>query len=399
MKAESPAGATQWIPADGAASTLVPDAFDPTKRHAPIMFTTDLALKFDPAYSKIAKRFQQNPEDFERAFARAWFKLTHRDMGPRARYLGAQVPAEELLWQDPVPAVDYELIDAGDMAKLKSELLDSGLSIPELVRTAWASASSFRGTDMRGGANGARIRLAPQKDWQVNNPDELAKVLQRLEKIQKNFNRAQSGGKQVSLADLIVLGGAAAIEQAAKNAGQDVQVPFAPGRTDASQAQTDVSSFAVLEPTADAFRNYFATDNRRSPPEMLVDRAKLLTLSVPEMTVLIGGMRVLDANTGQSSEGVLTSQPGTLNNAFFVNLLDMSTKWSKSAASAGVYDGRDRESGKLKWQASSADLIFGSNSELRAVAEVYAADDGQEMFVLDFVDAWTKVMRLDRFDL
>jgi catalase-peroxidase len=399
VKAESPAGATQWIPADGAASTLVPDAFDPTKRHAPIMFTTDLALKFDPAYSKIAKRFQQNPEDFERAFARAWFKLTHRDMGPRARYLGAQVPAEELLWQDPVPAVDYELIDAGDMAKLKSELLDSGLSIPELVRTAWASASSFRGTDMRGGANGARIRLAPQKDWQVNNPDELAKVLQRLEKIQKNFNRAQSGGKQVSLADLIVLGGAAAIEQAAKNAGQDVQVPFAPGRTDASQAQTDVSSFAVLEPTADAFRNYFSTDNRRSPPEMLVDRAKLLTLSVPEMTVLIGGMRVLDANTGQSSEGVLTSQPGTLNNAFFVNLLDMSTKWSKSAASAGVYDGRDRESGKLKWQASSADLIFGSNSELRAVAEVYAADDGQEMFVLDFVDAWTKVMRLDRFDL
>jgi len=399
VQVKSPAGATQWIPANGAAATLVPDAFDPTKRHAPIMFTTDLALKFDPSYQKIAKRFQQNPQEFELAFAKAWFKLTHRDMGPRARYIGAQVPAEELIWQDPVPAVDYELIGSGDIAKLKAEILDSGLTIPELVRTAWASASSFRGTDMRGGANGARIRLAPQKDWAVNNPAELAKVLKRLEKIQKDFNRGKSGGKQVSLADLIVLGGAAAIEQAAKNAGQDVQVPFTPGRTDASQAQTDVKSFAVLEPTADGFRNYFAADNRRSPPEMLVDRANLLTLNVPEMTVLIGGMRALGANAGQSADGVLTDQPGTLSNDFFVNLLDMSTKWSKSSASAGIYEGRDRETGELKWQATSADLIFGSNSELRAVAEVYAADDGQEIFVLDFVDAWTKVMTLDRFDL
>jgi len=398
-KTKTPAGATLWIPTDPAAANLVPDAFDPTKRHAPIMLTTDLSLKVDPSYRKIAQRFQKNPEDFELAFAKAWFKLTHRDMGPRARYIGAQVPAEQLLWQDPVPAVDYELIDAGDVAKLKSEIVDSGLTIPELVRTAWASASSFRGTDMRGGANGARIRLAPQKDWEVNNPAELAKVLKRLEKIQKDFNRSQAGGKKVSLADLIVLGGAAAVEQAAKNAGQDVQVPFTPGRADASQAQTDVNSFAVLEPTADGFRNYFATGNRRSPPEMLVDRANMLTLSVPEMTVLIGGMRALNANAGQSADGVFTDQPGTLNNAFFVNLLDMSTKWSKSATSAGVYEGRGREMGELKWKATSVDLIFGSNSELRAVAEVYAADDGRELFVQDFVDAWAKVMTLDRFDV
>jgi len=398
-KTKTPAGATLWIPTDPAAANLVPDAFDPTKRHAPIMLTTDLSLKVDPSYRKIAQRFQKNPEDFELAFAKAWFKLTHRDMGPRARYIGAQVPAEQLLWQDPVPAVDYELIDAGDVAKLKSEIVDSGLTIPELVRTAWASASSFRGTDMRGGANGARIRLAPQKDWAVNNPAELAKVLKRLEKIQKDFNRSQAGGKKVSLADLIVLGGAAAVEQAAKNAGQDVQVPFTPGRADASQAQTDVNSFAVLEPTADGFRNYFATGNRRSPPEMLVDRANMLTLSVPEMTVLIGGMRALNANAGQSADGVFTDQPGTLNNAFFVNLLDMSTKWSKSATSAGVYEGRGREMGELKWKATSVDLIFGSNSELRAVAEVYAADDGRELFVQDFVDAWAKVMTLDRFDV
>ncbi|MGI9329173.1 MAG: catalase/peroxidase HPI [Gammaproteobacteria bacterium] len=397
VQVKSPAGATQWIPADGAASTLVPDAFDPTKRHAPIMFTTDLALKFDPAYSKIAKRFQQNPQDFELAFAKAWFKLTHRDMGPRARYIGDQVPDEELIWQDPVPAVDHKLIDADDIADLKAEILASGLTVSELVRTAWASAASFRGTDMRGGANGARIRLAPQKDWQANNPRELKKVLKRLEKIQKSFNRGQADGKQVSLADLIVLGGAAAIEQAADNAGQEIQVPFTPGRTDATQAQTDVVSFAVLEPSADGFRNYFAKDNGRSPPEMLVDRANLLTLSVPEMTVLIGGMRVLNANVGQDADGVLTERPGTLTNDFFVNLLDMSTKWEKSST-AGIYKGRDRETGKLKWQATSVDLIFGSNSELRAVAEFYAADDGREVFLVDFVDAWTKVMTLDRFE-
>ncbi len=398
VQTKSPGGATQWIPADGAGANLVPDAFDPTKRHAPIMLTTDLALKADPSYRKIAKRFQKNPEEFELAFAKAWFKLTHRDMGPRARYVGAQVPDEELLWQDPVPAVDYDLIGAADIAKLKSEILASGLTVPELVRTAWASASSFRGTDMRGGANGARLRLAPQKDWEVNDSDELAQVLKRLERIQKDFNRAQSGGKKVSLADLIVLGGAAAIEQAAKEAGQDVQVPFTPGRTDASQAQTDVDSFAVLEPIADGFRNYFGKDNRRSPAEMLVDRANMLTLAVPEMAVLVGGMRALNANAAGSADGVFTSQPGTLSNDFFVNLLDMSTKWTQSSTSVGIYEGRDRSTGELRWTATPVDLVFGSHSELRAVAEVYAADDAREKFVLDFVAAWTKVMTLDRFD-
>jgi len=398
MQTKSPAGAIQWVPDNESAANLVPDAHDPSKRHAPVMFTTDLSLKFDPSYRKIAKRFRENPEEFELAFAKAWFKLTHRDMGPRARYLGAEVPAEALIWQDPVPAVDYALIDAADITRLKSEILASGLTVPELVRTAWASAATFRGTDMRGGANGARIRLAPQKSWEVNNPAELAKVLKRLEGIQKDFNRTQSGGKQVSLADLIVLGGSAAIEQAAKNAGHDVQVPFTPGRTDASQEQTDANSFAVLEPTADGFRNYFGNGNGRSPAEMLVDRANLLTLSVPEMTVLVGGMRALNANAGQSEHGVFTDQPGTLSNDYFVNLLDMSTQWSKSSASEGIYEGRDRGTGELKWTATPVDLVFGSNSELRAIAEVYAADDAGEMFVLDFADAWTKVMNLDRFD-
>ena len=398
VQTKSPAGAIQWVPDDESTANLVPDAHDPSKRHAPIMFTTDLSLKFDPSYRKIARRFHENPEEFELAFAKAWFKLTHRDMGPRARYLGAEVPAEALIWQDPVPAVDYALIDAADITKLKSEILASGLTVPELVRTAWASAATFRGTDMRGGANGARIRLAPQKSWEVNNPAELAKVLKRLEGIQKDFNRTQSGGKQVSLADLIVLGGSAAIEQAAKNAGHDVQVPFTPGRTDASQEQTDANSFAVLEPTADGFRNYFGNGNRRSPAEMLVDRANLLTLTVPEMTVLVGGMRALNANAGQSEHGVFTDQPGTLSNDYFVNLLDMSTQWSKSSASEGIYEGRDRGTGELKWTATPVDLVFGSNSELRAIAEVYAADDAGEMFVLDFADAWTRVMNLDRFD-
>ena len=398
VQTKSPAGGIQWIPADGAAANLVPDAFDPAKRHAPIMFTTDLALKFDPVYRKISQRFLKNPPEFELAFAKAWFKLTHRDLGPRARYAGNLVPSEELLWQDPLPAVDFELVGAEDIVRLKTEILASGLTVPELVRTAWASAASFRATDMRGGANGARIRLAPQKDWAVNNPGELSKVLKRLEDIRKDFNRGQSGGKKVSLADLVVLGGAAAIERAASNAGHNVQVPFMPGRTDASQAQTDVNSFAVIEPTADGFRNYFATGNRRSPPEMLVDRASMLTLSVPEMTVLVGGMRALNANAGQSAAGVLTSRPGTLSNDFFVNLLDMSTQWSKSSATEGVYEGRDRRTGELKWTATPVDLVFGSNSELRAVAEVYAADDAREKFVRDFVDAWSKVMTLDRFD-
>ncbi len=399
VQTKSPAGGVQWIPADGAGANLVPDAHDPSKRHAPIMFTTDLSLKFDPSYKEISKRFLENPEEFELAFAKAWFKLTHRDMGPRARYLGDEVPAEVLMWQDPVPAVDHELIDAKDAAKLKSTILASGLTVPELVRTAWASASSFRGTDMRGGANGARVRLAPQKDWAVNNPDELAKVLKRLEGIQKDFNGAQKGGKKVSLADLIVLGGDAAIEKAAKDAGQTVQVPFTPGRTDATQSQTDVSSFAVLEPTADGFRNYFGEGNYRSPADMLIDRASMLTLTVPEMTVLVGGLRVLDANTGQSELGVFTSQPGTLSNDFFVNLLDMSTQWSKSSATEGLYEGRDRGTGKVKWTATPVDLMFGSSSELRSIAEVYAEAGGQDKFVHDFVRAWTKVMSLDRFDL
>jgi catalase-peroxidase len=399
VQTKSPAGAIQWVPQNESAANIVPDAHDPSKRHAPIMFTTDLSLKFDPSYQKIAKRFQENPEEFELAFAKAWFKLTHRDMGPRARYVGAMVPAEVLLWQDPVPAVDHVLIDAKDIAELKSKILASGLTVPELVGTAWASASTFRGTDMRGGANGARIRLAPQNNWAVNNPDELAKVLKRLQGVQEDFNRAQTGGKKVSLADLIVLGGAAAIEQAAKKAGYDVKVPFTPGRTDASQEQTDVASFAVLEPTADGFRNYFGDGNRRSPAEMLVDRANLLTLTVPEMTVLVGGLRALNVTSGQTGYGVFTDRPGTLSNDFFVNLLDMSTKWTKSSASAGVYEGRNRATGELRWTATPVDLIFGSNSELRAVAEFYAADDGGEEFVNDFVDAWTKVMTLDRFDV
>jgi len=398
VQTKSPAGATQWVPKNPAAANLVPDAHDPTKRHAPIMLTTDLALRFDPSYEKISKRFLKNPEEFELAFAKAWFKLTHRDMGPRARYIGDEVPGEALLWQDPVPAVDHELIDANDAAALKSRILDSGLTVPELVRTAWASASSFRGTDMRGGANGARIRLAPQKDWAANDPKELARVLKRLEGIQKEFNRAQKGGKKVSLADLIVLGGAAAIEQAARNAGHEVQVPFSPGRTDASQAQTDVDSFAVLEPTADGFRNYYGDGNRRSPADMLVDKADRLTLTVPEMTALVGGLRALGANAGGSKHGVFTDRPGTLSNDFFVNLLSMSTKWTKSS-SDGIYEGRDRATDDLKWTATPVDLVFGSQAELRAVSEVYAENGGEEKFVKDFVDAWIKVMTLDRFDM
>ena len=396
VKTKSPAGATQWIPAKGAAADSVPDAHDPTKAHAPIMFTTDLALKEDPAYRKIAQRFLKNPKDFELAFAKAWFKLTHRDMGPRARYIGAEVPKEALSWQDPIPAVTTPPIDAPDIAGLKAQVLASGLSGPELVRTAWASAASFRGPDMRGGANGARLRLAPMKDWQANNPAELAKVLGNLEAIQIGFNKTATGGKRVSLADLIVLGGGAAIEQAAAKAGQTVTVPFTPGRADAIQAQTDVASFAALEPTADGFRNYYGADNRLSPAEMLVDKANLLTLTVPEMTVLVGGLRALDANAGASKAGVLTDRPGVLSNDFFVNLLSMDTVWTKTAA-PGVYDGSDRASGKAKWTATPVDLIFGSHSELRAVAEVYAANDGREKFVTDFVAAWNKVMNLDRF--
>ncbi|HQR25290.1 MAG TPA: catalase-peroxidase, partial [Steroidobacteraceae bacterium] len=399
VQTRSPGGAIQWIPANGQASSLVPDAFDPAKRHAPIMFTTDLSLKFDPSYREIAQRFQKDPQAFQLAFAKAWFKLTHRDMGPRARYLGSEVPKDVLLWQDPVPPVDHPLIDANDAAALKAKILASGLTGPELVRTAWASAASYRGTDMRGGANGARIRLAPQKDWPVNDPAELARVLQRLEAIQTAFNATLPGGKKVSLADTIVLGGNAAVEQAAKKAGYDVSVPFVAGRTDASQAQTDVNSFAVLEPSADGFRNYFGTAAGRSPPEALVDRANTLTLTVPEMTVLVGGMRALNANAGQSPHGVFTNRPGTLSNDYFVNLLDMSTKWSKSPTSEGVYEGRDRKSGALKWTATPVDLVFGSNTELRAVAEVYGSSDGQERFVRDFVKAWNKVMNLDRVDV
>ncbi|WP_262965033.1 catalase/peroxidase HPI [Methylobacter psychrophilus] len=399
VKTKSPAGATQWIPKDDAAANLAPDAHDKDKRHSPIMFTTDIALKADPAYEKIAKRFLDNPKEFELAFAKAWFKLTHRDMGPRTRYVGTEVPKEVLIWQDPIPEVNHKLIDAKDTEGLKAKILKSGLTVSELVRTAWASAASFRGTDMRGGANGARIRLAPEKDWAVNNPDELAKTLVRLEDIQKDFNKAQSNGKKVSLADLIVLGGGAGIEQAAKAAGYKVIVPFTPGRMDASQEQTDVSAFAVLEPKADAFRNYYGEGNPMSPTEMLVDRANMLTLTVPEMTVLVGGMRVLNANAGESNQGVFTSKPGTLSNDFFINLLDMSTKWEKSSKSEGVYDGIDRKTGVIKWTATPVDLIFGSHSELRATAEVYASEDGKQKFVTDFVTAWNKVMMLDRFDL
>jgi catalase-peroxidase len=399
VQTKSPAGAIQWIPANGQAANLVPDAHDKTKRHAPFMLTTDLSLKFDPSYRQIAERFRKDPKQFELAFAKAWFKLTHRDLGPRARYIGADAPKDVLIWQDPVPAVDHASIDANDIAALEAKILASGSTPAELVRTAWASAASFRGSDLRGGANGARIRLAPQKDWAANNPTELAKVLKNLEDIQRGFNGAQSGGKKVSLADVIVLGGAAAIEQAAKQAGYEVKVPFTPGRADASQEQTDAASFAALEPTADGFRNYFGDNNPRSPAEMLVERANLLNLTVPEMTVLVGGLRALNANTGQSAQGVFTDRPGTLSNDFFVNLLDMSTQWSKSAKTEGLYEGRDRKTGNVKWTATPVDLVFGSNSELRAVAEFYAADDAREKFAQDFVAAWTKVMNLDRFDL
>lgn len=397
VQTKSPAGAIQWIPDDEGAAELVPDAHDPSKYHAPIMLTTDLALRFDPIYGPISKRFHENPEEFEAAFAKAWFKLTHRDLGPRVRYLGAEVPEEELIWQDPVPAVDHALIDAGNIADLKAKILESGLSIPGLVRTAWASASTFRHTDKRGGANGGRIRLAPQKDWAANDPAELANTLKTLEDIQTGFNDAQSDGKKVSLADLVVLGGAAAVEQAAKNAGYDVEVPFTPGRTDASPAQTDTASFAVLEPKVDGFRNYAGDVAPETSVEMLIDRADLLDLTVPEMTVLVGGMRVLNANAGQSEHGVFTEQPETLSNDFFRNLLDLSTAWT--ASSDGIYEGRASGADEVKWTATAVDLIFGSNSELRAIAEVYATDDAKEAFVKDFVEAWTKVMNLDRIGL
>ena len=396
---KSPAGAWQYAPKNAAAVATVPDAHDPSKKHAPMMLTTDLSLKVDPIYAPIAKRFHDNPGEFADAFARAWYKLIHRDMGPRTRYLGPLVPAEPLLWQDPVPDVDHELIGAQDIAALKAEILASGLSISQLVSTAWASAATFRGTDKRGGANGARIRLVPQKDWEVNNPAELAKVLQRLEQIQTEFNSSQTGGKRVSLADLIVLGGCAGVEQAAKNAGYSVQVPFRPGRTDASQEWTDVESFAVLEPKADGFRNYLGNGLQKSAESLLVDRACLLTLTAPEMTVLVGGMRVLNANSGQSGHGVFTKRPGTLTNDFFVNLLDMDTEWQASSTSEGVFEGRNRGTGEIKWTGTRVDLVFGSNSELRALAEVYACDDSQQKFVSDFVAAWNKMMNLDRFDL
>jgi catalase-peroxidase len=396
---KSPAGAHQWKPKSGAGAGTVPDAHDPTKRHAPSMLTTDIALRVDPIYEKIARRFYENPDQLADAFARAWFKLTHRDMGPRSRYLGPEVPAEELIWQDPVPAVDHELIDTQDLAELKGKILASDLSISELVYTAWASASTFRGSDKRGGANGARIRLAPQKDWEVNQPAQLKTVLEIFEIIQKEFNSAQSGGKRVSLADLIVLGGCAGVEQAAKNAGYDIIVPFSPGRTDASQEQTDVESFTVLEPAADGFRNYLKTKYAVSAEELLIDRAQLLTLTAPEMTVLIGGMRVLNANFERSQHGVFTKRPETLTNDFFANLLDMNTKWKATSEDEDVFEGRDRATGDLKWTATHVDLIFGSNSQLRALAEAYACDDSQEKFVHDFVAAWNKIMNLDRFDL
>ena len=397
-KQKSPGGGTVWVPTDKSAHTLVPDAHIEGKRNPPIMLTTDLSLKEDPGFRKIAERFLNNPKEFDLAFARAWFKLTHRDLGPRARYVGSEIPEEVFIWQDPVPAVDHKLIDASDVANLKAKILKSGLSVPELVKTAWASASTYRGSDMRGGANGARVRLAPQKDWEVNDPEELDKVLKILTQIQKDFNSSTSGGKQVSKADLIVLGGAAAIEKAAGDAGYEVKVPFKPGRTDASQEMTDANSFAVLEPRADAFRNYYSDGSYSSPTDMLVEKADLLTLTVPEMTALVGGMRALGVNAGGSSHGVFTDKPGQLSNDFYVNLLDMSTEWKKSK-SEGVYEGHDRTTGKVKWTATPVDLVFGSNSELRAVAETYASDDGEQEFVNDFVAAWTKVMTLDRFDL
>jgi catalase-peroxidase len=395
---KSPAGAYQWAPKDAKARDTVPDAHNPSKRHAPMMFTTDLALRMDPIYAPISKRFHKNPGQLAEAFAKAWYKLTHRDMGPVSRLLGPLVPPPQL-WQDPVPAVDHELIGEQDIAQLKAKILASGLSISQLVTTAWASASSFRGTDKRGGANGARIRLAPQKDWEVNQPAELAKALAVLEKVQKDFNSSQSGRKKVSLADVIVLGGCAAVEAAAKRAGHGVQVPFSPGRTDASQEMTDVESFAVLEPTADGFRNYYRKGDDRSPTELLVERARLLKLTAPEMTALIGGMRALKANYGQSALGVFTERPGLLTNDFFVNLLDMGTEWRKSSQGEHVYEGRDRRTGAVKWTGTAVDLVFGSNSQLRAIAEVYACDDSQQKFVRDFAAAWAKVMNLDRFDL
>jgi catalase-peroxidase len=395
---ESPAGAKQYTPTNPEAQGTVPDAHDPSKRHAPMMLTTDLALKLDPIYGPISKRFHENPDELAEAFGKAWYKLLHRDMGPVSRYLGPYV-AEPQLWQDPVPAVDHELIGDEDIATLKSQLLASGLSVPQLVSTAWAAAASFRGTDKRGGANGGRIRLAPQKDWEANNPAELATVVQKLEQIQQDFNGAQSGGKQVSFADLVVLGGCAAVEQAARDAGHDVTVPFSPGRTDASQEQTDVDSFAVLEPTADGFRSYLRPGEKLSPETLLLDRANLLTLTPPEMTALVGGLRALNANVGQAAHGVFTDRPGTLTNDFFVNLLDMGTEWAPSVGTENVYEGRDRATGDAKWTATAVDLVFGANSQLRALAEVYAQDDSKEKFVRDFVAAWDKVMSLDRFDL
>ena len=396
---KSPAGANQWKPKNGAGAGTVPDAHDKSKRQSPSMLTTDLSLRLDPAYEKISRRFYEHPQEFADAFAKAWYKLTHRDMGPIARYLGPLVPKEQLLWQDPVPSVDHELVGERDIAALKAKILGSGLSISQLVASAWASASTFRGTDKRGGANGARVRLAPEKDWEVNQPAGLAKALQKLEAIQKEFNASQSGGKKVSLADLIVLGGCAAIEEAAKKAGHEVKVPFSPGRTDASQKQTDVESFAVLEPIADGFINYSRKGHQIPAEELLVDRAQLLTLTAPEMTVLVAGMRALNANFGQAKHGVFTKRPETLTNDFFVNLLDMRTQWQPSAGSEGVYEGRDRKTNEVKWTGTRVDLIFGSNSQLRALAEVYACADSKEKFVKDFVAAWTKVMNLDRFDL
>lgn len=395
----SPAGAIQWKPTDASAANLVPDAHDPAKRHAPMMLTTDLALRFDPAYGAISRRFLENPAEFELAFAKAWFKLTHRDLGPRTRYLGDMAPQEDLIWQDPVPAVDHPLVNAQDIATLKSSILAAGLDTDELVSAAWASASTFRGTDMRGGANGARVRLAPQNQWAVNQPDELANVVTTLEGIQAQFNRAATGGKRISMADLIVLAGSAAIEQAAQRAGHTIEVPFTPGRSDATQEHTDVNSFAVLEPKADAFRNYLEEGYPRAPTSALIERAALLKLSIPEMTVLLGGMRVLDANYNDVKHGVFTDEPGVLSNDYFVNLVDMSTVWSQSAASEGIYEGRDRATGDLKWTATPVDLIFGSNTELRAVAEFYATNEGEAEFVQDFVSAWSKVMELDRFDI
>jgi catalase-peroxidase len=396
---KSPAGAHQWIPKHGMGVGTVPDAHDPSKRHAPVMLTTDLALRFDPAYEKISRHFFENPDAFADAFAKAWFKLTHRDMGPVSRYLGKEVPSETLIWQDPLPAVDHELINDQDIAALKSTILDSGLSVSQLVSTAWASASTFRNSDKRGGANGARIRLAPQKDWVVNQPEKLAAVLETLQGVQNEFNSQQTGGKKVSLADLIVLGGCAAVEAAAGKGGYNLTVPFTPGRTDASQEQTDADSFSVLEPKADGFRNYLRPGHDRPAEELMLDKAKLLTLTAPEMTVLVAGMRMLDANTGGSQDGVFTSNPGTLTNDFFVNLVDMSTKWEARSKEEDAFVGRDRATGEIKWTATRYDLIFGSNSELRAITEVYASSDAQEKFVLDFIAAWNKVMNLDRFDL